>query len=691
MVFKALALAALAATLSPAGIRWTVSTRDEAGARIITATARNTGAEPAKVGRYKLHEEVVRLSPDAVALVMSGWQEPSTVQRIRGAKPLISQTLTELTDGRASFQAGFITFDRAQTTHEIRWDEARGAVVVSSYCDFGYWELAPGVEVAAETLRLDTTADPYAALERWGELVQAHYHPQLWKKAPAGWVGWSWVDSFNVERYEDVVRRNARAIRQRLPGCDVDYIWVSIGNLEDRRPGAWLRWNYKLFPSGPQTLVRDLGAQNYKFGLWAGAYWLNSGLKEDYAQLKDAVLTRDGKPLVVPGGQWGASYILDPTHPKVKQHIREVFETWRGWGVRYYMIDFLNAIGDAIPGTFRPGSFYDKSLVPGAQTFREGLKTIREAAGDDTYLLASTGPTLQSVGLMSAVRAGNDYGEGRPLDGPGKGFYPATFVINRAEHWTSHRRATDAWAGNFFTHNRLYLADSGNVFTIDKPIALSDAQISATIFGLNGGPVMLGDDIDRMDAGRLEMLRQQFPRLLDCARPIDLFTSPAPGYPKAFKLHVKRDWDEWDLVAVFNYTKEPLDYKLDADPARDVVWDFWNGQVAQSTVVPARSVKLWRVSRLRDYPWLVSTDMHIRQGQAEIEMCKWDAASKTLTLRARRPEASHGSAYVRVPKGMVVANPAGLWIAKDGNDSTLLIRVDFEFKDGQAVERQIRF
>ena len=36
-------------------------------------------------------------------------------------------------------------------------------------------------------------------------------------------------------------------------------------------------------------------------------------------------------------------YALDPFHPKVLAYIREVFETYRRWGVRYYMVDFLEA------------------------------------------------------------------------------------------------------------------------------------------------------------------------------------------------------------------------------------------------------------------------------------------------------------------------------------------------------------
>jgi hypothetical protein len=133
------------------------------------------------------------------------------------------------------------------------------------------------------------------------------------------------------------------------------------------------------------------------------------------------------------------------------------------------MIDFLHAVSDSTPSDFLADGYYDESLIRGAQTYRAGLKVVREAAGEDTYLLSSSGPTYQNVGFMDACRVGNDYGEGRALN-PESYFYPATFVINSASFWTSHRAASDAMAAGYFTHRKLYLADSGNLLTVDKPI-----------------------------------------------------------------------------------------------------------------------------------------------------------------------------------------------------------------------------
>src|SRR5208337_1353429 len=257
---------------------------------------------------------------------------------------------------------------------------------------------------------------------------------------------------------------------------------------------------------------------------------------------------------------------------------------------------------------------------------------------------------------------------------------------NRPDYWTSHRTAICSMM-YYFCHRKLYLSDSGNVLTIDKPIPLADAQISATIFGINGGPVMLGDDIDRMDEDRLLMVRTIFPRLPECARPLDLFDNTELDYPQIFHLKVQREWENWDLLAVFNLGEHTLSKtlpmeRLGLDPKGSyAVFDFWNLRFqgvetsgAVSVDVPPDSVKLLRIARYREHPWLLSTDMHVRQGQAEIEDCRWDEASMTLTVRAQRPAGHDGSIYVRAPKGWALAEPKGLWLARDGRDNSLVIR-----------------
>lgn len=708
------------------GVEWIVrfALSDDGATASISSTIQNKSSRAARLGKCWLAHaagaagkvSLGTAAGETVALVCSGTSGPTTVKRVKsGSNRHKTKTIAQLYNPASgvALQSAFVTLDRVDTEHEVTCSADGGNIGISSFCNFGGFELPAGQSVESERLMLQAGRDPHAQLEAWADAVAAHYRPRLWPKTPAGWVGWSWVDPFNIERYEDVVRRNAAALRRRLPGFDIEYIWVSIGNLKDGYPGNWLEWNSESFPSGAEKLVADLGKLGLKLGLWMGAFWICTALKERVEEMRDALLKRDGKPMRVrakwaygaagplPDAERPGMFALDPTHPKTHAFLRRVLSTYHRWGVRYYMIDFLHAVSGSTPGDFIYDEWHDRRRIPGPDAYRAGLRVVREAAGADTYLLASSGPTYQNVGLMDACRVGNDYGEGRALN-PESYFYPATFVINRSGFWTSHRAAINAMAAGYFTHRKLYIADSGNVLTVDKPIAVSDAQITATIFGLNGGPMMLGDDVDRMAEERLALIRKNLPRLPECARPVDLFDCPEPDHPKLFHLRIARDWDEWHLIAAFNLGDDTLTQpvrlaRLGLSAADEfVVWDFWNERHDGrrkgdfNVSVPPRSARLLRIAKRRPHPWLVSTDMHIRQGQAEIESCVWNHAARTLTIRATRPAGQKGNVFILVPPGFEVANPRGLWIAKDGNDNHLIIRCPCEFETA-TVEKRVIF
>jgi len=689
------------------GIVWSIRVRrrPDGASAVIGSTIRNAGSKPVRLGRCRLADltdSASRLdlgegAEKAVLLVHSGWAAGSAVRAVRGDKHHFPRTIAQFYNpaARRAVQLAFLTFDRAHTEHEVWWDEQRNRPVASSYCDFLGFALQPGKSIDSEELAVSAGNDPIAALRHWGDQVNARYRPAIWPRSPAGWVGWSWADGIYSERYEDVLRRNVAAMRERIPGSDLEYIWVSIGNLQGQVPGNWLRWNSKLFPSPPEKLVADLGAAGFKLGLWVAPFWL--GKTPEEASLRETFMLSDGKPLIVPRTDVGDTFVLDPTHPKTQAFLRDVFSTYRRWGIRYYMVDFLNAVSGPVPGSFKLDGYHDKGLVPGVEAMRAGLKVVREAVGPDTYLLSSTGPTIQLTGLMNASRTGNDYGEGRPLYGPGKWYYPATYIINKFDQWQAPRYATQALATSFFMHRKLFLADTGNVLTVDKPLPLDDARIAATIFGINGGPMMLGDDIARIAPERLELIRMALPRLPEAADPVDLFDA-VEGFAQHFRLRVERPWDRWDLVALFNYGDQPLTRRLELDPARpQVAWDFWNERylgvrsASLTASVAPRSVVLLRLAAAREHPWILSTDMHLRQGQAEIEDCVWDAQKLTLTFTAARPQRSRGNVYIRAPKGFALRDIAGLWVAKDGNDQSLVIRCALDFTRSARQTRTLAF
>lgn len=699
---------------SDVNLLWIIKFRllEDKRSALIESTLRNVGAMPLKLGRCRVVDvsnsdgrlELGADSDSPVWLVMSGSQKPSRVRRMEHSQPAASsKVITQICGSptNSSIHLGFLTFDRINTEHEY-WITGSRRLSGSSFCDFKGFVLRPGNSIDSEQLLLQINENPHDGLSRWADLVNAHYQPRIWEKPVTGWVGWAWADPLTVERYEDVVHRNGQMVRDRLPGFEIDYLWVSIGNLKGTLPGNWLNWNDQLFPSGPHALIEYEKGLKFQPGLWIGAFWIASRIEDLVEQLQGAFLLHNGKPILISQNQWGECYVLDPTHPKTLAFLQTVLTTYREWGVRYYMIDFLSFIAGmtlGAPPASMPDGYYDQKMIPGPQAFREGLRLIREASEADTYLVAGTGPTFHCIGLMDAVRVGDDHGEGRPLNKGGKALYPATFGINKPSFWASDLQATNALASHSYMHRKLFLVDSGNVMTVDKPMPLPEAQRSATLFGINGGPIMLGDDFGQLDDERLHLVKKVFPRLPECARAIDLFETPEPDYPKIFHLPVRTKWDDWELVAVFNYEMNGINRDIELNrlslnaTQSYMVWDFWNERYLGifSGKIPVQiasgAVSLVRIARARDYPWPLSTDLHVRQGQAEIENAHWDPTNMTLTVRALRPDGERGSLFLRIPKGYAFKDPTGLAVAKDENDGCLIVRCPLQFNNGAHFQR----
>ena len=706
-----------------AGLVWTVNCRElpDIGRVIIESVIENKSDHGIRLGKTFLLDSSDKVTlgettEDVLCLDLKGSIVGRVVHRLDDPEcPRESKIKLQLYNrkGQSAMQVGFITFQRANTEVFFDYTPKRGITGLRASCDFAGWTLEAGQATPTEVFSLAVGDDPYAQLERWADLAAERCSPRLWEDVPIGWVGFSWVDPMFVERYEDVIFRNAEAVRRRLGGFGVNYIWESIGNLADLCPGDWLSWNYELFPSGPEFLASKLAEMGFKLGFWCGLFYVCALLDDKVEEYRDFLLKNEDGSLMKVGESWPFTssklyedrpsplYCLDPSHPRSVELWKTVFKTYREWGVRYYMLDFLSAGAGNIDG-YPYKDHFNKKLVAGPEAFHNALRAAREAAGEDTYFLSSTGPSIHCAGSVHAVRTGTDFGEGRMACPNFVGQYPATYTINKVDFWNGALSALRDQASNYYTHRKLYINDSGNVLTVDKPLKLTDAQINATIHAMSGGPTMLGDDIDRIDDERLSLIKKTLPRSKDVAFPVDLFESAYPDYPKIFHRKVEKSWERFDVVAVYNFGEDMLRAPVElgkvglrAD-AGYLVWEFWNteyvGRVqgALEAVVPPGSVRVYRLTEDLGRPVLLGTDMHLLMGEVEVERCDWDEQSQTLHLLANRPNGEHGSVFLHVPDGLRPEDQRGLWVAREGRDNSIIIRVAFSFEDG-AAGRSIKF
>ncbi|MFO7636129.1 MAG: hypothetical protein R6W96_02330 [Clostridia bacterium] len=643
------------------------------GALHLHAKISNTGDSPVALGRLELLSCTRGTRIDFTgnkgmikALCQSGWALGNKIHTLEEGKMHTGKTMGLLyaPESGSCILASFLTFDRMNTEVEYGYSRELGARMTCA-CDFDGFLLAPGKRICSETLYVSLGGDPFFLLRRWAEGAAGTAKPRFMERRAIGWIGsWQFKDVFSRGNYEENLLANVTAIGERLKGFGVRYVWVSIANLKDFIPGNWLLENRASFPRGLRWLSDHLAGNGMELGLWMAPFWIPDKYTSHFGEQKDQVLKYKGEYVreekgfkfyglgKLPPEERLGFYCRDGSHPDAQEYIKDVFTAYREMGIRYYMIDFLWAGSGSTPGAFLYDEYHDKTLVKGPGPYRSLLKVIREAAGEDTYLLSSTGPTFQNIGLVDGVRAAPDYGEGRPLI---QGFaeYPGTYM---QMNWNLLKTVCTNYATTFFTDRLFYHNDAFNMLTVDRPIPLNEARISTSMFGLSGGPVMLGDEIPEIDEERLRLIKCVLPQYGKNAVPLDLFHSE--DYPRLYALDVETSWDHWKVLGVLNLEGENLSREIrfqDLDLLDDVeydVFEFWDMRYMGSfregftANVPEYGVKVFRIAGKRAHPWVLSTDMHLTQGGMEILSVSWDDENSTLRVDCTRPAGEKGLVYL---------------------------------------------
>jgi hypothetical protein len=599
--------------------------------------------------------------------------------------------------------SGFTTLDRMGGSHTVACDASGAVTAYRATCAFGTYVLLPGCEIASEALRLSIHADPYAALEAWAETIYHTYKPVLPELPPVSWIGGSWCDANSPREgsWETVALANAAAIRERLRGFDVRYIWTSQSNLKDAIPGNWLTLDELQIPSGLEGFFGKLRELGFLPGLWVAPFWFYSEAEGMLEENRENLLRDAGGVPICHTGAWGwkydddlpwyvlHQYFLDGTHPKSAAFLRKIFGTYHALGVRYYMLDFLGIVADS--------RLHDLAQTP-LQAGRAMLQVIRDTAGPDTHIQTAVSSTAGYIGLIDAARVGRDFGEGRPLQGvPLSDWRNATYVLHDL-HYANLPYLLQNVAANYFTHRKLYLNDF-NLLTIDKPVPLEHARIAVTVFGLGGGsPLMLGDDYRRIDPERLRMVKCCLPRTRDSVRPADLFDRVHPDdYCRILTLPVKTEWESYLLVAAFNLDDQLFETDLDFaqlgldGAASHRVFEFWNEDYVGTfkervaCAIPPNACRLYRIAPARSHPWLLGTDLHVQQGAVEVTALAWDPDRMRLSGTVSRPKGESGNLFILMPRKMRLINHEGVGLLKELIDLNVILRVPVTFAESMVA------
>lgn len=608
---------------------------------------------------------------------------------------------------KESFFAAQYTFDKNKFEFDMDFDPLDSSLksLICRIPDSGYSAGKEQTFTDQLFIRVPDQKKPYDILCSWGDMVKEHYQIKLPEKIVAGFITGLLVSPKAEISTSQIRRQLASPAVEPLKKLGMNYLWISLDNIKKTLPGNWLYPNEKKFPDGLVNFLKEVESQGINPGFWIGFFQMCEGT-EDFDKVKDFLIRKEDGKLSSRGewsweaslinGKFPAQYSLDPGKNESADYLKKVFSTYKDWGIRYHMVDFLET-----------GLYEKDDLKTGydREAYIKFMRKIKDYCHPETQLLAATGASLSLIGAVQTSRIGLDYGEGRPLE---KFYpsYPATYVINGSfgSMGSPNRNAVNNLAMWAFAHDRFFQCNC-NMMTVDKPIPLNEAIISATLFGISPSPVYFGDDMDRMSPDRLALIKKVLPRCHGMPEPVDLFSrfDGEEDFLRTFVLKIEKPWATWYVCAVFNlndsYRKLDWNYEsLNLDSSvKYRMYDFWNETycgvfAGQKTIeIPANSAAVFRFEEVKGHPWILSTDIHVRQGDAELEQIQWDPETGTLSGTAKRTAGEQGNIFIIADDSFIPENAnRGLMVSKTAIDMSIIIKKTIKFTQ-DSEKWSIRF
>lgn len=320
--------------------------------------------------------------------------------------------------------------------------------------------------VALDSVRFAFGDDPFGLWAAWAEATAAAMGARVPAEPPP--LGWSdWYAWYGTATEADLLANLEVAVSRGLGLFQVDDGWEM----------AWGDWTAGPgFPSGTADLAARIRAQGLSAGLWMAPLYVDRATAT-FTEHPDWWV-RDpetGEPLA--GGPCDCA-VLDVTDPEAVAWMQEQVRAKVAEGWSYLKLDFLYA-----------GAMEGERDLPltGIEAYQEAARRLREAAGEETWILACGAPMLPSVGFADSFRTGADIAF-EPTPDPDPAFL----------RWQARATAARSWS-----NGRWWWNDADNLL-VREP--LTEVEVTGALAAqmVSGGSWILGDDLVTADPGRLD-------------------------------------------------------------------------------------------------------------------------------------------------------------------------------------------
>ena len=192
---------------------------------------------------------------------------------------------------------------------------------------------------------------------------------------------------------------NIEALARNRSPYAAEYVQIDDGYQTFQ--GDWLD-QCESWPTPVREVADRITGAGMKAGIWTMPTTASTASRV-YREHPDWFVKNErGETATLPGwspapdNHWAC---LDSTNPEAREHIANVFKTFRSWGFTYFKMDGLYF-------GLQKGIRRDPDATS-VSAFRLLLKTIREAVSD-SVLMACSEPFLPCLGLVDNARVSND-------------------------------------------------------------------------------------------------------------------------------------------------------------------------------------------------------------------------------------------------------------------------------------------
>ena len=530
---------------------------------------------------------------------------------------------------RRGIVAGWLTHERASGI--VLSQPIESSVLIEGRSEYGKLLIEPGKSAEGETFAVGYFNDALVGLEAYADAIAKTYKIKL-PKIPSGYCTWyssphgGASDEKSMGELADFCGRELRKY-----GFDV----LQIDDKWQLSRRDYTSYNPKgPYPNGMKpTAEKITGA-----GLTAGIWFTPFGWDYKRPVFKEHqdwfVHKEDGSIYSV---RW-AGDCLDMTHPEAKEFLDGVIrQMTREWGYKYIKIDGLWT-GMAVKILYPNPDYRDDNLgdavfhnpaKTNVEAYRDGLKLVREASGDDVYILgcniAQNMRTLGgSIGLVDSMRVGSDIGA----------------------KWGGILKGASMGTRLYFLHNRLWHNDPDCLMLRD-PLTVDQARAWGSWIAISGQLNIASEWLPGLPADKLDVVKRSMPNHGLCGRPVDLFENTLP---QVWHLTSSTEEQRKDIVGFFNWDDKKSDSvsvvpnKLDLTDEGNgtyVGFDYWDNKFIPpfsgelKIELRPSSCRVISIRKLLERPVLVSTSRHITQGIVDVMEEEWNEQAKILSGKSK--------------------------------------------------------